>query len=106
MLLGRATYRFPLFGHIDTNVMHTYMDKLFLGIFFDYGNAFNEGSLDFSDFKSSVGAQLRLDTFSFYAYPTRFFLTAAYGLDKFETANTIYGKEWRFYFGVSFGYFN
>ncbi|MFQ5754229.1 MAG: hypothetical protein ACE5HI_19760 [bacterium] len=57
-----------------------------------------------SDFKSSVGMQLRLDSFSFYSFPTRISFDAAYGLDQFNNANQTYGKEWRFYFGISFGY--
>jgi Tol biopolymer transport system component len=104
LLLGRATYRFPLFRHIDRRIKHLYFDKLFLGLFYDYGNAFNESKIDLGDFKSSVGVQLRMDMFSFYAYPTRFFFNAAYGLDEFKIADQTYGKEWRFYFGLSFGY--
>ncbi len=104
LLLGRATYRFPLIRNIDVRVRHLYFDKVFLGVFFDYGNAFNENKLDFNRFKSSVGAELRMDMFSFYSYPTRFFFNAAYGLDEFQVANQTYGKEWRFYFGLSFGY--
>ncbi|MFQ5752785.1 MAG: hypothetical protein ACE5HI_12380, partial [bacterium] len=104
ILLGRFTYRFPLFQHLDLRFMHLYFDKIYLGFFYDYGNAFNENKIKFSDFKSSVGVQLRLDSFSFYSFPTRIFVDAAYGLDKFQTANQTYGKEWRFYFGFSFGY--
>jgi hypothetical protein len=42
--------------------------------------------------------------------PTRIFFNAAYGLTKFDryipNANTTvtYGKEWRFYFGILFGF--
>jgi Tol biopolymer transport system component len=103
LLLGRFTYRFPLADHLDIRFMHLYFDKVFLGVFYDYGNAFN-GNLDFSEFKSSLGLQLRLESFSFYSYPTKFSIEAAYGLDKFENANQIYGKEWRFYFGLAFGF--
>lgn len=104
MLLGRLTYRFPLLTHLDLRWMHLYFDKVFFGLFYDYGNAFNENKIDFGDFKSSVGLQLRLDSFSFYSFPTRIFFEAAYGLDRFEAAKQVYGKEWRYYFGVSFGY--
>lgn len=104
LLLGRATYRFPLIRNIDARVRQLYFDKVFLGLFFDYGNAFNENEIDFNRFKSSVGAELRMDMFSFYSYPTRFFFNAAYGLDEFQVGNQTYGKEWRFYFGLSFGY--
>lgn len=102
---SRFTYRLPLLGHIDKRLMHLYFDKIYLSLFYDYGNAFN-GSLRLSEFKSSVGTELRMDSFSFYSFPTRMFFGAAYGLDKFENENQIYGKEWRFYFGLSFGYFD
>jgi Tol biopolymer transport system component len=104
MLLGRFTYRFPLLRRLDMRFLHLYFDKVFLGVFYDYGNAFNEGSITLSNFKSSVGMQLRLESFSFYSFPTRFSFDAAYGLDQFNNANQTYGKEWRFYFGISFGY--
>jgi len=106
MLQGRFTYRFPLFRHLDSRFLHMYFDKVFLSLFYDYGNAFNENTIDFGDFKSSIGAELRLNTFSFYSYPTRIFFSAAYGLDEFEAANQTYGNEWRFYFGLSFDYFD
>lgn len=106
MLLGRFTYRFPLFRHLDTRFLHLYFDKIFVSLFYDYGNAFNEDAIDFGEFKSSIGAELRLNTFSFYSYPTRIFFSAAYGLDEFQAANQQYGNEWRFYFGLSFDYFD
>jgi len=104
MLLGRFTYRFPLFRHLGLRLMHMYFDKVFLGVFYDYGNAFNENKLKLSNFKSSVGFELRVDSYSFYSFPTRIFFNAAYGLDKFEVESQIYGKEWRYYFGLTFGY--
>lgn len=104
MLLGRFTYRLPIFTHMDSRVKHVYLDKMFLGLYFDYGNAFNESNVDFGRFKKSIGAQLRLDTFSFYSYPTKIFFDVAYGLDEFRFADQVYGQEVRFYFGVSFGY--
>lgn len=104
MLLGRFTYRFPLLTHLDTRLLHMYFDKVFLGFFYDYGNAFNESSIKLSDFKSSIGMQLRIETFSFYSYPTRISFDVAYGLDEFTNRDRIFGKELRFYFGLSFGY--
>jgi len=104
-LQGRFTYRLPLLGHIDKRLMHLYFDKIYLSLFYDYGNAFNR-SIRLSEFKSSVGTELRMDSFSFYSFPTRMFFGAAYGLDSFQNENQIYGKEWRFYFGLSFGYFD
>ncbi len=104
MLQGKLTYRFPLFNKLDMRFMHLYFDKVYLSAFYDYGNAFDEDKIDFGDFKSSVGGELRMDSFSFYSFPTKLFFSAAYGLDRFEFADQVYGKDWRFYFGVSFGY--
>ncbi len=112
MLIGRATYRMPIFNHMDFRLLHLYFDKLFAGVFFDYGNAFNEDKVVFSNFKKTAGVELRLDLFSFYNFPTRIFFNAAYGFDdytkieKFNNVELNYGNEWRYYLGITFGYFN
>ncbi len=103
MVQARATYRFPLMHNMDLRFLHLYFDKVYLGAFYDYGNAF-DGDIKFDDFKSSVGGELRMEASSFYSFPTRVFFNAAYGLDTFENTQQVYGKEWRFYFGISFGY--
>lgn len=111
-LIGRATYRFPLSDHLNFRLMNLYFDKLYAGVFYDLGNAFDEDKVDFSQFKRNYGFELRMNLFSFYSFPTRIFFNAAYGLDdhiKFENDSKIrlqYGKEWRYYFGITFGYFN
>ncbi len=104
MLVGRLTYRFPLVSHLDLRLLHLYFDKIFLGAFFDVSNGFSGGDFDLGHSQKSVGVQLRLDAFSFYSFPARFSFDAAYGLDRFSNARQVYGKEWRFYFGLSFGY--
>jgi hypothetical protein len=106
------TYRFPISDDIDYRFAQIYFSKLYASFFFDYGNAWSNGT-KLSDFKKDAGIELRLETFSWYAYPTRIFISAAYGFDEFskvispgkinETTVT-YGKEWRFYLGVLFGY--
>ncbi len=107
VLTGNLTYRFPILTKIDTRISPLYLDKLYFGIFGDYGNAWN-GKLSLNDFKKDIGAELRLQAFSFYAFPTCIFFNAAYGLDeftkKFRGVDVTYGKEWRFYFGVLFGF--
>lgn len=109
MLVGRATYRFPIFNNMNFRLFQLQFDKLYVGGFFDYGNAF-DGGIKFSEFKKTAGAELRLDLFSFYNFPTKIFVNAAYGLDehiKYEAdRKLIYGKEWRYYLGISFGYFD
>ncbi|MDZ7261481.1 MAG: hypothetical protein ONB05_05180, partial [candidate division KSB1 bacterium] len=108
LLTGSITYRFPIFKHLNFRCLQFYFDKFYGGLFYEYGNAFDKGGyqIDFSKFKKDVGLELRLDTVSFYTYPARLFFTAAYGLDEFTNRGLTYGKEWRFYFGLSFGYWD
>ena len=76
----------------------------------DLGNAWTGDIPAFKQFKTDAGAELRLESFSFYAFPTRIFFNASYGFDRFDrfipSQNTTvsYGKEWRFYFGVLFDF--
>jgi hypothetical protein len=87
-----------------------YFDKLYASLYGDIGDAWTESKPKAGDFKKDAGMELRLETFSFYAYPTRIFFNASYGFDKFtqfiKTRNetVTYGREWRFYFGVLFGF--
>ncbi|KAA3612622.1 MAG: hypothetical protein DWQ05_18395 [Calditrichaeota bacterium] len=105
-ILTTLAYRLPLFWNIDKSLAQIYFDKFYVGIFADYGNAFVEDSIELKDFKRSVGTQLRLEMFSFYGYPTKLFFDAAYGLDEFQNRGITYGKEWRYYFGITFDYFD
>jgi Tol biopolymer transport system component len=107
-LISTLTYRFPLWQDIDARVGHFHFDKLYLGLFYDYGNAWNPNQFDWLDFKRDVGIQLRLDSFSYYFFPTRFFAEAVYPLDiavNYDDSRgewIRYDKEWRFYFGALF----
>ena len=106
-LIGSVTYRFPLISHMDKLFKHIYFDKLYMGLFYDYGNAWHKNRLlKLNDFKRDVGVQLRLDSFSWSLFPTRFFAEAVYPLDEArnwdDSRNKMitYKKEWRFYFGM------
>jgi hypothetical protein len=104
------TYRFPIFNKIDLRVLNLYFDKLYGSVYGDVGNAWTGGPVSNVKFRKDVGAELRLESYSWYAFPTRIFFNASYGLDKFEklvrdeTVVVPYGKEWRFYLGVLFGF--
>jgi len=102
------TYRFPLLTNIDTRISPLYLDKLYLSIYGDYGNAWEGNDVKLNDFKKDIGAQLRLKAFSFYVFPTSIFFDAAYGFDSYTRTfldkEVTYGKEWRFYFGMLFGF--
>ena len=109
LAMAQLTYRFPLISSMDLRLGHILFDKLYGGVFFDIGDAvmapdqFSVGAL-----KKDVGFELRLETFSFSMYPTRIFFSGAYGLDeftrRFQLADVTYGKEWRWYFGMLFGF--
>lgn len=102
------TYRFPLWRNIDYKLSFLYFDKIFLSFHFDYGNAWTGNFTSFSDFKKGAGAEIRLDMNSYYLFPTAIFFNASYGFDKFdkvvEQGVATYGKEWRFYGGILFGF--
>jgi hypothetical protein len=106
-----ATYRFPLATELNFRILQLYFKKLFGSVFCDIGNAWSGETPSLDQWKRDVGFELRLETFSFYAYPTRIFFSGAYGLDRFSqnvrdiTTTTVhYGDEWRFYLGVLFGF--
>ncbi len=100
-------YRYPIWENIDLRIFQLYFDRLYGEFHADIGNAWS-GLPDIKDFKQDVGFELRLEAFSWYAYPTRIFFNGTYGLDSFtynrRNVSATYGKEWRFYFGVLFGF--
>ncbi len=104
MTIGTATYRFPLLRNINKQFLNVYFDKLYLGGFAQIGNAWSGPTPDLGDFLTDVGVQLRLDTFSWYLFPTRIFLEAAYPLKEHTNSDITYPKEWKFYLGVLFDF--
>ncbi len=110
---ANLTYRFPIAQDLDFKFLQFYFDKIFFSVYGDVGNAWNGKDVKLKDFKKDVGAELRLQTYSYYVYPTSFALNAAYGMDEFsrvfpsttnENKTVTYGKEWRFYFTMLFGF--
>jgi hypothetical protein len=92
----------PIFNHINWQVFNLYFNKLYLGVFYDYGNAWVGNGIIPQEFKQDVGIQLRLDVFSNYLFPTRLFWEAAYPLDEVTNFNVSYDNQWRYYFGILF----
>jgi Tol biopolymer transport system component len=110
---ANLTYRFPLATNMDFKFLQFYFDKLYLSVYGDVGNAWYGKATKLKDFKKDVGIELRLLTYSYYVYPTAFAFNAAYGTDQFsrifpsttgEQKEVTYGKEWRFYFTMLFGF--
>lgn len=102
------TYRFPLLRNLDTRIGHLYIDKIYLSVYGDFGNAWNGELPKFDEFKKGAGAEIRIKMNSFYLFPTSIFFNAAYSFDTFnrEVRDEIvtYGKEWRFYGGILFDF--
>jgi Tol biopolymer transport system component len=110
---ANITYRLPVAENLNFNFLQFYFDKLYFSVYGDFGNAWTEKATKLKDFKKDVGFEVRLQAFSYYVYPTAFAFNAAYGIDQFSrifpsTTNeqkvVTYGKEWRFYFTVLFGF--
>ncbi len=101
-------YRFPLVGNMDIRFLQFYFDKLYASVYADLGNAWSSVSPRLKEFKTDAGVEIRLESFSWYAYPMRIFFNASYGFNAFERhvrgTPVRYGKEWRFYFGMLFGF--
>lgn len=102
-------YRFPLWRNIDSRIGYLYVDKIFVSVYGDIGNAWTGNKIPAGKtFKKGAGAELRIALNSFYLFPTSIFFNANYGFDKFtkdvrdETVQ--YGGEWRFYGGILFGF--
>jgi WD40 repeat protein len=110
MSIGTVTYRFPLARNLNLQLWNWHLEKIYLGTFYQYGNAWSQSSFDMNDFKSDVGIQLRLESFSWYMFPTRIFFEAAYPLEStrfIDADNDLtvnYTQDWRFYFGVLFDF--
>ncbi|MCA0389745.1 MAG: biopolymer transporter Tol [Bacteroidetes bacterium] len=109
IVYANLTYRMPLFRDIDYKFGHLYLDKIYLTLFGDLGNAWTGNLSESGNLKKGVGAELRFSLNSFYLFPTAVFFSAAYGFDDVTKATQTgevvkYGKEWNFYGGVLFGF--
>jgi Tol biopolymer transport system component len=101
-LITTLSYRLPVFRNINQQLATLYLDNLYLGVFYDYGNAWIDDEPRLTDFKRDIGFQLRLECFTNYLFPTKFFWEAVYPLEKVTNASVQYGQGWRYYFGILF----
>jgi len=99
-----TAYRFALFRRLNLRLVFLHLSKLYVSIYGDWGDAWCGSDIDIRNWKRDIGLQLRLGFTSFYSYPLCLFLDGAYGLDRFENRGVVYGKEWRFYFGILFNF--
>ena len=109
-LIGSMSYRFPIHRNLDYKLGHLHFDKLYFGLFYDYGNAFNGDKIEFNKFKRDAGFELRLESFSYNMFPTKIFLQAAWPIDEARNLDErrdeiiTYEKDWRYYFGILFDF--
>ncbi len=106
------SYRFPISRSLDFRFLQFTFTKLYATVFADIGEAWRDVVPSITTWKKDIGLEFRLESFSFYAYPTRIFFSGAYGLDTIDQpiltpeGPTIihYGREWRFYLGILFDF--
>jgi outer membrane translocation and assembly module TamA len=116
-IMAQALWRFPIMTNIDKSFASWCFNHVYGGVFADIGKAWNGKSLNWSPkgFKRDIGAELRIDTLSFYDFPTMIEFSGAYGLDdvwikKFDEneSRVVLEKDssspWKFYFSVLFGF--
>jgi len=111
MATVNLAYHFPISEQLNFRFLQMYFKKMYGVFFYDFGNAWTGAVPQRSDWKSDAGFEIRLESFSWYAYPTRIFFSGAYGFNQFtkeidalSSEKVTYGKEWRFYLGVLFGF--
>ena len=116
-IMANAVYRFPLLYDVRKHFFIWDLNHVYMSFFTDIGKAWNKKSLNWSTkaFKRDAGAELRIDTISFYNFPTMIEFSTAYGPDDTwirhfdeETSQTYWKKDdqnpWKFYFSILFGF--
>lgn len=99
----RLSYHMPLLTGINRQSGRFLLDKVFARFFVETGNGWG-GPLDIgNNLKTGIGAELRVAVQTSYLFPSRFFISGSYGLDKYglrvpEGFITAEGRE-----RVSFG---
>ncbi len=109
-------YNIPLITGIDEQMGRYTLDKIYGRLFMEAGNGWNGPLAIGNDLKTGIGAELRISMSSSYLFPTRLFISSAYGLNKF-TVNlpggfitnsgnnkVTYGRRLLFYFGLLFDF--
>ena len=117
--MAQALYRFPVLFDMRKKFFIWHFNHLYAGVFADVGRAWNRGSLNWSNkgFVKDFGIELRLDSKSFYNFPTMIQFSAAYGPDDTwvkafdEDTSVEYMKKdtqdpWKFYLTFLFGFFD
>ncbi|MCH8567287.1 MAG: hypothetical protein LAT67_03445 [Balneolales bacterium] len=113
---GQVSFYQPLFTNINRQSGRFTLDKVFARFFAETGNGWG-GPLDIGDnLKTGIGAELRIAVNSYYLFPSRFFISGAYGLNQFnlripdgfvsadQRENVTFGGEVLINFGLLFDF--
>lgn len=113
---AEMSYIFPLVTNINKQYGRFTMDKIFTRLFVETGNGWG-GPLHIGDnLKTGIGAELRISMNSYYFFPSRFFISGAYGFNKFDVKlpsefitnsgsnHVSYGRSLLIHFGLSFDF--
>lgn len=113
---AQLNYYTPLITHIYRQYNRLTLDNVYLRLFAEAGNGWG-GPLNIDNsIKKGVGAEVRVSMNSYYFFPSRLFVSAAYGFDEYAltfpdtfitpgarpTVN--YGRELLFNFGLLFDF--
>jgi Tol biopolymer transport system component len=113
---AQLSYHQPIKTNINRQSGPFILDKIYARFFAEAGNGWG-GPLEIgNNIKSGIGAELRVAVNSFYLFPTRFFVSGAYGLNRFDLSipegfvsaeerdNVQFGGELLFNFGLLFDF--
>ena len=117
-VVNSTDLRFPLLRNSYSRLAQLTLRDIYLGLHAQVGSAWggpeDPSEMDIQNYdlnpvwRKDVGVSLRVNWFSFYAFPTAMELGSYYGLDEFtvvtETETIPYGGEWRFYWRLLFNF--
>lgn len=113
---SQLSWFIPLKTDIYRQTERITIDKVFLRLFAEAGNGWG-GPLDIdSSLKTGIGAELRIGLNSYYFFPSRFFISGAYGFNAYDiqlpdafitetpSGRVSYGKQLLINFGLLFDF--
>jgi hypothetical protein len=109
LVYGRLGYAFPLSRRLSTQFLNFTFAKCYAELFAEAGAVgnFSEahwGDLSTKDFLSDVGAEVRMQVFSFYRIPMTAFFQVARPLNRSRVPRDPDEPpmdKWRYYFGLT-----
>ena len=113
---AQAALLAPLKTGIYKQIGPVTLDKVFLKLFYETGNAWGSDYGIGNGLKHGIGAELRTAVNGFYLFPMKFFISGSYGLNRFtirlpdqyitpgSSGTVSYGRTPLIYFGFTFDF--